>query len=68
MPQGYNTQGVQVTADLSFISNVTLRKKLVEAIETTSELYLVQQDPNYSGLTNPYSSSDHDTPPFLSNW
>lgn len=50
MPQSSSTQGVQTTTDLGFVSDVTLRRKLVEAIETTSELYLVQQDPNYSAL------------------
>lgn len=50
MPQSSSAQGVQVSANLGFISDVTLRRKLVEAIETTSELYLVQQDPIYSAL------------------
>ncbi|MBI2325888.1 hypothetical protein HYU91_00710 [Candidatus Collierbacteria bacterium] len=50
MPQSSSTQSARATTDLGFISDVTLRRKLVEAIETTSALYLVQQDPNYSGI------------------
>lgn len=50
MPQSSSSQGVPATTDFSFISDINLRRKLVEAIQTTSELYLVQQDPNYSAL------------------
>lgn len=50
MPQRSSSQNAQTASNFSFIKDTTLRRKLVEAIETISELYIIQQDPKYAEL------------------
>lgn len=43
-----NNQNQVDTNDLSFISDLSLRKKIIDAIETISGLYLFEQDTKYA--------------------